>query len=64
MDNPFEFIKADKFFKKYLPHIVNFKHKMRGKSGRGKELDFTPEEKKEIMQAIRKMFRDILHFFF
>lgn len=48
-------LNAAKFFATYLPHIRNVKHKLRGKSGRGKEISFTDPEIQEIHQALRKM---------
>lgn len=52
-------INAEKFFKKYLPHIKRYKHKMRGKDSAGKPLDFSPEERKEIIKALDVMFKDL-----
>jgi hypothetical protein len=53
------YIKADTFFKDYLPHIKSYKHKIRGKNGRGNPTDFSPKEKKEIKSALKKLFNDI-----
>lgn len=52
-------INAEKFFKKYLPHIKRYKHKMRGKDSAGKPLDFSPDERKEIIKALDIMFKDL-----
>lgn len=52
-----KYIKADSFFKDYLPHIKSHKFKIRGSNSRNNPLDFTKEEKKEIMQAIKKMIK-------
>ena len=54
-----KFIKADIFFREYLPHIKNYKHKIRGKNGRGNPVDFTKDEKKQIKAAVKKMAADI-----
>lgn len=54
-----EFIKADTFFREYLPHIKSYKHKIRGKNGRGNPVEFTDQEKKEIKAAVKKMAKDI-----
>jgi hypothetical protein len=53
------YIKADSFFKDYLPHIKSYKHKLRGKNGRGNPIDFTPAELKEIKAALKKLFKDL-----
>lgn len=53
------YIKADTFFKGYLPHIKSHKHKIRGKNGRGNPTDFSEAEKKEIKVALKKLFKDI-----
>jgi hypothetical protein len=54
-----EYIKADTFFREYLPHIKSYKHKIRGKNGRGNPVDFSPEEKKEIKKALSRLFKDL-----
>jgi hypothetical protein len=56
----FQFIKADQFFPAYLPHIKNYKHKMRGKNGRGNPIEFSDAEQKEIRQALKKLFKDLM----
>ena len=53
------YIKADSFFRDYLPRIKNYKHKIRGKNGRGNPVEFTDQEKKEINAAVKKMVKDI-----
>jgi hypothetical protein len=53
------YIKADSFFRDYLPQIKSYKHKIRGKNGRGNPVDFSPEERKEIKRALRKLMKDI-----
>lgn len=55
-----KFIKADQFFPNYLPHIKNYKHKIRGKNGRGNPIEFTEAELKEIKRALKKMIVDII----
>jgi hypothetical protein len=60
MKKIFEYIKADPFFKKYLPGIRGHKHKIRGKNGRGNPTDFTEEEERQIISALRKLFKDLL----
>lgn len=53
-----EYIKADSFFRDYLPNIKSYKHKIRGKNGRGNPTEFSEDEKKTIKLAIRKMIKD------
>ncbi len=60
MENLFTYIKADSFFKDYLPHIKNYKRKIIGVNGRGNPLDFSPEEKKEIKVALKKALKDLV----
>lgn len=55
----FDYIKADSFFRDYLPRIKSHKHKIRGKNGRGNPVDFSEAEKKEISAALKKLFKDI-----
>lgn len=53
------YIKADPFFKNYLPHIKCHKHKIRGKNGRGNPIEFSPDEKQQIKQALSRLFKDL-----
>lgn len=55
----FKFIKADKFFPKYCPSIKSYRHKIRGKNGRGNPTKFSPEEEKEIRKGLKKLFADL-----
>lgn len=55
----FNFIKADAFFREYLPNIKSYKHKIRGKNGRGNPVDFSLDEKKQIKKALSKLFKDL-----
>ena len=50
-----KYIKADSFFKDYLPLIKNHKRKISGRSGKGQALEFSTQEKKKIKQALRKL---------
>jgi hypothetical protein len=54
------YIKADTFFKKYLPTIKSYKHKIRGKNGRGNPCSFSDQEKKEINAALKKLSKDCI----
>lgn len=55
MKEKFRYIKADPFFKDKLPHIRNYKHKIRGKNGRGNPIDFSDTEKEQIINEIKKL---------
>lgn len=52
-------IKADTFFREYLPEIKSYKHKIRGKNGRGNPIEFSPDEKQQIKKALSKLFKDL-----
>lgn len=55
----FNYIKADTFFREYLPHIKSHKHKIRGKNGRGNPVEFSAAEKKKIKAALKSLFKDL-----
>lgn len=55
----FDFIKADTFFREYLPNIKSYKHKIRGKNGRGNPVEFSTAEKKQIKAALKSLFKDL-----
>jgi hypothetical protein len=55
MNNIWKYIKADTFFKDYLPHIKSHKFKIRGLNSRGNPIDFSKDEKKQIKKAAYKM---------
>lgn len=52
------YIKADTFFKQYLPTIKSYKHKIRGKNGRGNQCSFSDQEKRQINAALKKLSKD------
>lgn len=54
-----EYIKADTFFRGYLPNIKSYKHKIRGKNGRGNPVEFSHNEKQQIKKALSKLFKDL-----
>jgi hypothetical protein len=54
-----KYIKADSFFKDYLPNIKSYKHKIRGFNGRGNKTDFSEQEKKDIKQGLKQLFKDL-----
>lgn len=56
----FKFIKADPFFRTYLPGIKNYARKINGKNGRGNPADFSPDENKQIKNAVKRMLKDII----
>jgi hypothetical protein len=50
-------INAAAFFRDHLPEIKSFKHKIRGKNGRGNPCDFSDEEKKKIKLKLKEIFK-------
>lgn len=56
----FQYIKAAKFFPKYCPSVRNWKHKLRGVDGNGKEISFNDAEKKLIKEGLKRLFKDLL----
>lgn len=54
-----DFIKADTFFREYLPSIKSYKHKIRGKNGRGNQTAFSDTEKTQIKAALASLFKDL-----
>ena len=55
MSNIWKYIKADTFFKDYLPHIKSHKFKIRGFNSRNNPIDFSQEELKEINATLKKL---------
>ena len=55
-----KYIKADTFFKDYLPHIKSHKFKIRGSNSRNNPVEFSRDEKRQIKDAIRKMIKEML----
>jgi hypothetical protein len=55
----FQFIKADKFFPAYCPHIKNYKRKISGRNGRGNPVEFSEQELKDIKKGIKRMAADL-----
>ena len=53
--NIWKYIKADTFFKDFLPHIKSHKFKIRGTNSRNNPTGFTNKEKKEITTALKKI---------
>ncbi|RUP39774.1 MAG: hypothetical protein EKK63_09045 [Acinetobacter sp.] len=53
------YIKADSFFRDYLPHVKNYKHKIRGKNGRGNPVEFPPADKAAIKAGLEQLFKDL-----
>lgn len=51
----FSFINATAFFPKFCKHITSWKHKLRGKNGRGNPCEFSPEELDQIQVGIDKI---------
>lgn len=59
MNGLWKYIKADQFFKDYLPYIKSYKFKIRGFNSRNNPTDFSDSEKQEIKVALKKLFKDI-----
>lgn len=59
MINIWKYIKADTFFKDYLPHIKSHKFKIRGSNSRNNSTEFSKSEKKEIKKVLRKMLSEL-----
>lgn len=59
MNKVFDIIKAAKFFPKYAPEVKNWKHKLRGKDGNKKPIDFSKEDKQMIKQGIRSFISEV-----
>lgn len=55
-----KYIKADSFFKDYLPHIKSHKFKIRSSNSRNNPVEFSRDEKRQIKDAIRKMIKEML----
>ena len=60
MKQVFRFISAKNFFPEYAPGVTNFTHKNRGIDGNGKEIAFTPDDKKAIKSGIKKLMKDLI----
>jgi len=59
MGNIWDYIKADPFFRDYLPHIKSHKFKIRGFNSRDNPIDFSEKEKEQIGKALEKMIKKI-----
>jgi hypothetical protein len=55
-----KYISAKHFFTDYVKSVKNYTHKMRGKDGHGKAIDFSEEDKKLIAAGLKEMTKDIL----
>lgn len=54
------YIKADTFFKDYLPQIKSHKFKIRGSNSRNNPVSFSRTEKRQIKDAIRQMIKEVM----
>jgi len=52
-------LNARVFFTLYCPQVGNYTHKMRGRDGHGRPLQFTPEDKQLIAAALKQMAAEI-----
>lgn len=57
MKEVFEYIKADKFFKKRLPFLRNYKYKILGYNSRKNPVEFSEAEKKQIKAELKALFK-------
>jgi hypothetical protein len=57
--NIWNFVKADKFFKTYLPNIKSYKYKILGRNSRGNPCKFSDAEKEQIQNALKLLFKDL-----
>lgn len=55
MDNIWKYIKADSFFRDFLPDIRSHKFKIRGFNSRGNPIDFTPDEVRQINEKLNSL---------
>ena len=53
------YIVAKYFFFAYCPSVSNYSHKLRGKDGNGKPIDFSVSDKQKICAALDCMVADI-----
>jgi len=56
------FLNASDFFPKYAPGVENWKHKLRGYSGKKKPMDFTQNDIVEITKGVKKYHYDLFLF--
>lgn len=55
-----KYLSAKHFFADYAKSVSNFTHKMRGTDGNKKPIDFSEEDKKEIISGLKEMTKDII----
>lgn len=58
-DNIFDYVNATTFLPTFcgIPITSMTRHKLRGKNGNGKPVDFTPEEKQKILAGVEKFYK-------
>lgn len=56
MDEVFKYIVANKFFPQYAPRVKSWKHKLRGKNGRGNPIEWSEQDKADIKAGLKKLF--------
>ena len=59
MSNIWKYIKADSFFRDFLPHIKSHKYKIRGFNSRNNPTGFTKEDINEINKKIIELITKI-----
>lgn len=55
----FKIIPARQFFTKYCPQVTNYYHKLRGRDGNNKPIDFTDEEKRAMKKAAAALGKEL-----
>lgn len=55
----FQLIKASSFFPLYAPGVNNYQRKLAGKSGKGKPLAFTENDKRLIKEGFEKFIKEM-----
>lgn len=55
----FKYIKASQFFASYAPGVTQYKHKIRGLSGKSRPIEFNEEDKKTIKTGLKKLSADL-----
>jgi hypothetical protein len=60
MQEILKYLSANHFFRDYCSEVKNFTHKMRGKNGNGKPIEFSADDKKLIVAGLKKMTADFI----
>jgi len=55
LETALQYITANKFFPAYCPGVMNWKHKMRGKNGKGNLVSFTDADQVLIQTGLENL---------